>query len=91
MLAYLAQLGETVEELLPDHEGLLNEKLNIAKQIVEDERLLSNKGMHLVGSRSGCPLRQKEQLQIVFRLQRTYCYDRRRNHHGSGSDPGKYK
>ncbi len=45
MLAYLALLGETVEELLPDHEGAVSEKLGIAKQIVEDERLLSHKGI----------------------------------------------
>jgi transposase len=45
MLAYLAQLGETVEELLPDHEGSVSEKLGIAKQITEDERLLSHKGI----------------------------------------------
>ncbi|MNW26983.1 Transposase DDE domain protein [compost metagenome] len=45
MLAYLAQLGEMVEGLLPDHEGAVSEKLGIAKQIVEDERLLSQKGI----------------------------------------------
>ncbi|ECM9711831.1 transposase, partial [Salmonella enterica subsp. enterica serovar Infantis] len=45
MLSYLAQLGETVEELLPDHEGAVSEKLGIAKQIIEDERLLSHKGI----------------------------------------------
>lgn len=45
MLAYLALLGETVEELLPDHEGAVSEKLGIAKQIIEDERLLSHKGI----------------------------------------------
>lgn len=45
MLHYLAKLGETVETLLPDHEGALTEKLKIAKQIVEDERLLSQKGI----------------------------------------------
>lgn len=45
MLTYLAQLGETVEELLPDHEGAVSEKLGIAKQIIEDERLLSQKGI----------------------------------------------
>jgi transposase len=42
MLHYLAQLGESVEAFLPDHEGAISEKLQIAKQIVEDERLLSN-------------------------------------------------
>nr|WP_269433176.1 IS1182 family transposase [Paenibacillus sp. FJAT-27812] len=45
MLAYLASLGETVEQLLPDHEGAVSEKLGIARQIVEDERLLSHKGI----------------------------------------------
>ncbi|QGR00132.1 IS1182 family transposase [Paenibacillus psychroresistens] len=45
MLHYLAQLGESVEMLLPDHEGAISEKLQIAKQIVEDERLLANKGI----------------------------------------------
>jgi hypothetical protein len=45
MLHYLAQLGETVETLLPDTEGAIYEKLMIAKQIVEDERLLSKKGI----------------------------------------------
>lgn len=45
MLHYLAQLGESVEAFLPDHEGAISEKLQIAKQIVEDERLLSNKGI----------------------------------------------
>jgi len=45
MLHYLAQLGETVETLLPDHEGALSEKIKIAKQIVEDERFLALKGV----------------------------------------------
>lgn len=45
MLHYLAELGEKVEELLPDHEGALSDKLQIARQIVEDERLLSQKGI----------------------------------------------
>ena len=45
MLAYLAQLDQMVEELLPDHEGALSDKLGIAKQIIEDERLLSHKGI----------------------------------------------
>lgn len=43
MLHYLAELGQTVEYLLPDHEGALSDKLHIAKEIVEDERLLANK------------------------------------------------
>jgi IS5 family transposase len=45
MLHYLAELGETVESLLPDHEGALSEKIKIAKQIVEDERFLALKGV----------------------------------------------
>jgi transposase len=45
MLYYLATLGETVEKLLPDHEGAVSEKLKIAKRIVEDERLLAQKGI----------------------------------------------
>jgi transposase len=45
MLHYLAELGEMVETLLPDHEGAITDKLRIAKQIVEDERLLANKGI----------------------------------------------
>lgn len=45
MLHYLAELGETVETLLPDHEGAISEKIKIAKTIVEDERLLANKGI----------------------------------------------
>lgn len=45
MLHYLAELGEVVETLLPDHEGAISEKLRNAKQIVGDERLLANKGI----------------------------------------------
>jgi transposase len=45
MLRYLAELGQTVEVLLPDHEGAVSDKLHIAKEIVEDERLLANKGI----------------------------------------------
>ncbi|MNI08032.1 Transposase DDE domain protein [compost metagenome] len=45
MLRYLAELGQTVEELLPDHEGAVSDKLHIAKEIVEDERLLAKKGI----------------------------------------------
>lgn len=45
MLHYLAELGEAVETLIPDHEGSISEKLQIAKRIVEDERLLSQKGI----------------------------------------------
>lgn len=45
MLRYLTELGQTVEVLLPDHEGAVSDKLHIAKEIVEDERLLANKGI----------------------------------------------
>jgi len=45
MLHYLADLGETIESLLPDHEGAISEKLRIAKQIIDDERLLAFKGI----------------------------------------------
>ena len=45
MLHYLADLGEKVEDFLPDHEGVVTEKLRIAKQIVEDERFLANRGV----------------------------------------------
>lgn len=45
MLHYLAELGEKVESFLPDHEGAISEKLGIARQIVEDERLLAKKGI----------------------------------------------
>ena len=45
MLHHLAELGETVEALLPDAEGSILEKLRFAKQIVEDERLLARKGI----------------------------------------------
>jgi hypothetical protein len=31
--------------LLPDHEGAISDKLHTAKQIIEDERLLANKGI----------------------------------------------
>jgi transposase len=45
MLHYLANLGEVVEELLPDTEGAIREKLDFAKRIIEDERLLARKGI----------------------------------------------
>ncbi len=45
MLHYLAGLGKTVEALLPNPEGAIADKLRIAKQIVEDERLLALKGI----------------------------------------------
>lgn len=45
MLHYLADLGEVVEELLPDAEGAIREKLDFAKRIVTDERLLARKGI----------------------------------------------
>lgn len=45
MLHYLAQLGETVETFLPEHEAAVNEKVQIAKRFVQEERLLSQKGV----------------------------------------------
>ena len=45
MLHYLAELRQTVESLLPDHEGSISEKIRIAKAIVEDERLLAQKSI----------------------------------------------
>ncbi|WP_251035563.1 IS1182 family transposase [Paenibacillus sp. ISL-20] len=44
-LAYLANLGETVEQLLPDAEGSLKSRLEETKKIVSDERLLAWKGV----------------------------------------------
>lgn len=44
-LAYLAHLGETVEQLLPDAEGKLQSRLEETKKIVSDERLLAWKGV----------------------------------------------
>ncbi len=40
MLRYLAELGQTVEELLPDHEGAISDKLHIAKENTGDSRSL---------------------------------------------------
>jgi transposase len=45
LLHYLAELSDLLEDKLPDAEGSLLEKINIVKQIVEDERLLTNKGI----------------------------------------------
>ncbi|WCK55919.1 IS1182 family transposase [Aneurinibacillus sp. Ricciae_BoGa-3] len=45
LLHYLSDLTDQVQEKLPDAEGSLKEKIDIAKQIVEDERLLTNKGI----------------------------------------------
>ncbi|WP_408006191.1 IS1182 family transposase [Pseudalkalibacillus sp. A8] len=45
MLRYLAHLGEQIEQALPDAEGAIKDKLETAKRIVEDERLLSKKGI----------------------------------------------
>jgi transposase len=45
LLHFLAELTDILEKKLPDAEGSLLEKINIAKQIVEDERLLTNKGI----------------------------------------------
>lgn len=44
-LAYLADLGDTVEQLLPDAEGSLRSRLEETKKIVSDERLLAWKGV----------------------------------------------
>ncbi|WP_405132495.1 hypothetical protein MHB43_02585 [Paenibacillus sp. FSL H8-0317] len=44
-LAYLADLGDTVEQLLPDAEGWLRSRLEETKKIVSDERLLAWKGV----------------------------------------------
>ncbi|MDM5214675.1 hypothetical protein QUF94_25185 [Peribacillus sp. NJ4] len=45
MLHYLAELVEMVEEKIPYAKGAINEKMTIAKQIVEDECLLAKKGI----------------------------------------------
>lgn len=45
LLHYLAELTDLLEDKLPDAEGSLLEKISIVKQIVEDERLLTNKGI----------------------------------------------
>lgn len=45
LLHYLAELTDILENKLPDAEGSLLDKINIAKQIIEDERLLTNKGI----------------------------------------------
>lgn len=45
MLDYLAELVEMVEEKIPYAKGAINEKMTIAKQIVEDECLLAKKGI----------------------------------------------
>ena len=44
-LAYLSDLGQTVEQLLPDAEGALKSRLEETKKIVSDERLLAWKGV----------------------------------------------
>jgi len=44
-LAYLAKLGEIVEQLLPDADGSLQSRLEETKKIVSDERLLAWKGV----------------------------------------------
>jgi transposase len=48
LLEYLVELKDLLEEKLPDAEGSLLEKINIVKQIVEDERLLLIKGLLLL-------------------------------------------
>ena len=45
LLHYLSDLTDILEDKLPDAEGSLLEKINSVKQIVEDERLLTNKGI----------------------------------------------
>lgn len=45
LLHYLAKITDMLEEKLPDIEGSLLEKIQVAKQIVEDERLLTYKGI----------------------------------------------
>ncbi|TLS48215.1 IS1182 family transposase [Paenibacillus antri] len=44
-LHYLAELGAAVEELVPDAEGALKQRLEETRKIVEDERLLAWKGV----------------------------------------------
>ncbi|WP_445165006.1 transposase [Neobacillus cucumis] len=44
-MEYLVELKDLLADKLPDAEGSLLEKINIVKQIVEDERLLTNKGI----------------------------------------------
>ncbi|WP_230505482.1 hypothetical protein [Sutcliffiella rhizosphaerae] len=38
-------LNNLLGDKLPDAEGSLLERINIVKQIIEDERLLTNKGI----------------------------------------------
>ena len=45
LLHFLAELTDLLEDKLPDAEDSLLEKINIVKQIVEDERLLTNKSI----------------------------------------------
>lgn len=45
LLQFLAELTDLLEDKLPDAEGSLLEKINIVKQIVEDEKLLTHKGI----------------------------------------------
>lgn len=45
LLHYLSELTDQLEEQIPNVAGNLKEKLEIAKQIVKDERLLTNKGI----------------------------------------------
>jgi transposase len=44
-LHYLAELGATVEGFIPDADGVLKQRLEETRKIVEDERLLSWKGV----------------------------------------------
>ncbi|CAG9621030.1 IS1182 family transposase ISBbr1 [Sutcliffiella rhizosphaerae] len=45
LLQYLVELNNLLGDKLPDAEGSLLERINIVKQIIEDERLLTNKGI----------------------------------------------
>ncbi|MBT2697177.1 hypothetical protein J7E79_07105 [Bacillus sp. ISL-40] len=45
LLQYLVELKDVLEDKLPDAEGSLLEKITVIKQIIEDERLLTNKGI----------------------------------------------
>lgn len=44
-MQYLVELRDHLENKLPDAEGSLLKKINTVKQIIEDERLLTNKGI----------------------------------------------
>ena len=80
LLHHLAELGETVEALLPDAEGSILEKLRFAKQIVEDERLLARKGIMSTidpDARFGW-----KSNAVSFFGYKESCHDRRGDHNG---------